>query len=163
MSFKNKQFLFYLLFICFVCLNIKAQESKSNIQIPNINYCDLIREPLKYDKKVFRIKAVYIVGFEGSVMTDNHCEEANAATWVEFAPDIEKSTDAKIWEKFETLTNTTPIVTKSKFDFPIRRIEVIWIGLFEANGAYGHMNAFDYQFTIQKIEEVIQTKPQNKK
>jgi hypothetical protein len=143
----------------------RGQEKKTLEDTPNVAYCDLIREPTAYDQKIVRVKVTYIVGFEASIMYDLTCGGKN--TWVRFEPVSETATNRSVQKKFQRLTDATPERTSDGgINFPYRRVEVVWLGRFEGvkpaqkigeqtfSLGFGHLNGFDYQFNVQRIEEV---------
>jgi hypothetical protein len=133
--------------------------------VPTIAYCDLVREAELNDKKLVRVRAVYIVGFEGSLFFDPACEGKEA--WVQFDPSYEKSTKSKLLKRFRNLSNASPVKTAGGgINFPTKRVEILAVGTFDGirptqklgsitlHTGFGHMNSYDYQFTVLRIEDV---------
>ena len=134
-------------------------------EAPTVAYCDLVTNAASYDQKLVRVKVTYIVGFEASVMYDLACRTKDA--WVDFDPVVEPSTDRKIMKRFRKLANAKPEITRGGgINYVERRVEVVWVGRFRGikptqtigNRSYsfgfGHLNAFDYQFDVQRIGSV---------
>src|SRR6266700_754323 len=87
-----------------------AQQSRnSSDQLPTLTYCDLVHEPLTYDKKEVRVRAVYLDGFEASIFYDPEC--ATKGTWVKFDIAAETATDKKVWKKFRRFADASPVRT----------------------------------------------------
>jgi hypothetical protein len=165
MVMKVKRILPAALLLIVAGLTCEAQETKIAEGIPTVAYCDLIREPAMYDQKVVRVKVTYIVGFEASVMYDLACGRKD--TWVEFDPASETSTNPKVLKRFRRMANAQAERTRGGgINYPTRRVEVVWVGRFQGikrtqtfggqsrSFGFGHLNGFDYQFNVQRIEEV---------
>jgi hypothetical protein len=145
---------------------ISAQSQTNNPdQIPTVSFCDLAEDATKYDQKIVRIKAIYMAGFEVSILFDPACKEKRA--WTEFDFACKDLKDRKVCEQFETLTDTgfrtTPYGGILYVD---GQVEVTFVGRFTGvkpsqqignrtfSFGFGHLNAFDYQFNVQQIESV---------
>lgn len=165
MVMRNKRIIVAVMLLTAMCLSTKAQERKVSEEVPTISYCDLVREPSLNDQKIVRVKVTYIVGFEGSIMYDLSCGREDS--WVKFDPVVETSSDSKVLKRFWRLANAKPERTHGGgINYPIRRVEVVWVGRFEGikptqkigertfSFGFGHLNAFDYQFNVQRIEQV---------
>src|SRR5437899_4318271 len=58
-------------------------------EIPTVDYCELIRHPSEYDRKVIRVRATYArSGPQDSKLYDFGCDYSGS-TWVEFDPAYE--------------------------------------------------------------------------
>ena len=126
----------------------------SKIEIPTVGFCDLVRNPEKYDGQIVRTQALLYYGFEASVLYLPACDKFD--TWASY----DRSYDAKVKESkklYKILTkgndrdyNVADIVIVGRFDgkkqvaFKIKD-KTYYMG-------YGHMNMFDYQFTIMRVE-----------
>ena len=164
MKFEIKQILIGIFFFALACLTVAGQEQKQPQEILSVAYCDLVREPTFYDNKVVRVTANYLAAFEGSIMSDSACDRKD--TWVRFDAKIKDATPRKIWKKFDRLTDTSPEYKNGGVNYPSRQVKVTWVGLFlgvkraQKIGnltlplGYGHLNGFDFQFVVQKVEEV---------
>ena len=164
MKFEIKQIIFTIFFFALACLNVTGQEQKQLEEILTVTYCDLVREPIFYDNKLVRVTANYLAAFEGSIMSDSSCDGKD--TWVEFDVKLKDATTRKIWKKFDRLTDTSSEYKNGSINHPSRQVKVTWVGLFrgvkrtELFGkrtvplGYGHLNGFNFQFTVQKVEEV---------
>jgi hypothetical protein len=182
MNFNKTRCFCGLIFLVVGGLNIFGQDTRVISSITNVSYCDLIREPLKYDKKVIRLEVIYVIGFESAAMYDETCRKVES-TWIEYDSALKDTTDSKVWEKFKKLTDTTPVITKNEVSFPTRQVKVSWIGVFHAQNTaplsdivdfsdksdsdnqlfYELPYGFKYYFTVQKIEEIAPFVLENKK
>lgn len=163
MGLQIKQILFFIFLFALSFSDTAAQEQKTSLEIPTVAFCDIVRQPALYDNKVVRIKAKYLVAFEGSVMSDTACEET---AWVKFDSSVEKLTPRKVWKKFDRWTDVSPIHKNNSITYPTGEVIVTWVGLFQGikpaqkigkinlSLGFGHMNSYDFQFVVQKIEEV---------
>jgi hypothetical protein len=67
------------------CVARADSGQKPEKEIPTVSYCDLLRDPAKYDKMTVRLTALYTRGFEISALDDPKCN-SQKSTWVEFDP-----------------------------------------------------------------------------
>ena len=163
MRFEIKQILFGVFFLALSCLNVAGQEQKPTQEIPTIAFCDLVKNASLYAGKVVRLKASYYVQFEASALSDSSCDQI---AWVEFDREIEKSTEPKLWKQFNNWLGEGITEKKNCRIYTRRKVLVTWIGVFEEAlplvkteeetivQKFGHMNAYDFQFTAQKVEAV---------
>jgi hypothetical protein len=156
-----------LLFLV-VCSFAQSPASPPNGDIPTVNFCDLIHNAASYDKRVIRVRALYVVGFEAAYLYDPVCNgEAGSVnrTWVEYSDSFEKSSDPKVAKRFHSLLKSS-----SDNKYGLGRVEVVFVGKFDGvrqtaelkikdgktlkfSVGYGHMNGYDYQITVDTIEE----------
>src|SRR2546425_10517689 len=54
----------------------------SKIDIPTIDFCDLVRDPEKFDNQIVRTRALITTGFEQSTLNLPACDSLD--TWAEF-------------------------------------------------------------------------------
>jgi hypothetical protein len=137
--------------------------------VPTVSYCDLIRNASSYDKKEVRVRAIYAVGFEASFLYDSACSGKAAAenrVWVEFSDVYEKSSKPEVVKKFDRLLK--PLSKANRYD--AGRVEIVVVGKFDGvrqtgelklkdrvltfSVGYGHLDSYDYQITVESIEEV---------
>ncbi len=152
-----------ILIVLYLSLNAVAQTKQDVSNAPVVDYCDLIREPALYDQKLIRVRTFYMVGFEASLFNKLDCRGKDV--WVRFDSSFEKRTKSKILKKFNRLTDTSPN-KKSDSGYQTRMIEVLAVGRFEGvkptvkignvtrSRGFGHLGAYDFQFTVFAIEEV---------
>jgi hypothetical protein len=157
---------FYLVLILLVVASSSlAQQRPELVKATDVDFCDLIHRPADYDQKVLRVKTLYIVGFEGSIFNKQDCGIGDI--WVKFDAGYEKATDRKILQKFNKLTDTRPEKTAGGgTNWPTRMVEVVVVGRFDGvkrthklgtstrSQGFGHLGAFDSQFTVLAIEAV---------
>jgi hypothetical protein len=130
-----------------------------------VDFCDLVHRAAVYDQKLIRVRALYIAGFEGSQFRKLDCDDKDV--WVEFDPSLERNSKRKVFKTFSRLTDTSPVVTPGGgLDHPTRTVEVVAVGRFDGarqsykvgnmtrTQGYGHLNGFDFRFTVLLIEEV---------
>jgi hypothetical protein len=162
---KTNRIIMLLLLASLASATAVAQTEQDFSGVPTISYCDLVKEPASYDQKVVRVKAVYVVGFEGSLFYDAVCGGGN--TWVKFDPSFEKATKSNILKRFRRLADASPIRTRGGgINYPERMVEILAVGRFEGvkptyklgsrsySSGFGHLNGYDFQFTVLSIEEV---------
>jgi hypothetical protein len=137
-------------------------------EIPTVDYCELLRNPEKYDKKTIRVTALLVRGFEVSAFENPVCD-TERSTWVEFDPASRQRTKKEIQKEFDRVYNPPRKRRKGVIEIPgPERAELTVAGQF--NGpkpgipigpegkrvltGYGHLNGFKYQFIIKCIEQV---------
>src|SRR5689334_526217 len=101
-----------------------SQKRQRLAHLPTITYCQLVKNAASNDKKLVRVRGVYVVGFEGSLFDDATCDDGG--TWVEFDPSFEAITKAKTLKAFRRLADASPVKTPGGgTDYPERRVEMI--------------------------------------
>ena len=97
-------------------------------------------------------------------MSNSACDGKD--TWVRFDAKIKNATPHKVWKKFDRWTDTSPEYKNGNVNHPSRQVKVTWVGLFQGVKraqkignrtlplGYGHMNGFDFQLVVQKVEVV---------
>ena len=143
-----KVLILFLLFSLNSCINAQNNNSsapnnqptatRSN-DIVDVNLCDLIQSPEKFEQKMVRVKAIYRYGFEWSEIYSLKCKTTKRV-WVE-------SKDVKCKDADRV----------DKMDFAGmggRTFGVITVGQFtgEKRG-YGHMNEFNYLLKVKCFEK----------
>jgi hypothetical protein len=131
----------------------------SKIEIPTVNFCDLVHNPEKFDKQILRTQAIIYYGFEASVLYVTACDKFD--TWASY--------DSTYDEKAKEGRKLYKLLTKGKYS-DYKRADVIIVGRFDGrrqqfsltlkNGknfsysmGYGHLNVYPYQFTIMRVEK----------
>jgi hypothetical protein len=94
-----------------------------------VGYCELIRNPDRYNGKRVRISAVYRYGYEWSELYCLECA-TESKTWVEFTDSFSSSAKESIRKKLDDN------------GFKGRTLLVTMVGKFDAGGGYGHMGAY---------------------
>jgi hypothetical protein len=152
-----------LIFILSISTAVLAQSKRRPDDIETVSFCDLINNAERYDKKVVRVRAIYAVGLETSRVYIPGCDKA---TWAEVDSGVKKASDSKALKNFRRLTKGRTVRSKGVVTYPMpRRVEILAVGRFDGvkptyhvgpmtlRPGFGHMDAFDYQFTILKLEE----------
>jgi hypothetical protein len=151
-----------------ICMAQGGLGQKAEEEVPTVSYCDLLRDPPKYDKKTVRLKVLYTRGFEISALGDPECD-SQKSTWVEFDPAFRQCTKTNIQREFDKVFYPPRKKQKGVMERPgPERGELMMVGEF--NGpkpgipigpegkrvltGYGHLGGFDYQFIIKCIEQV---------
>jgi hypothetical protein len=110
-------------------------------QAPTVTYCDLIRNPSRYDKKEVRVKAVFRVGYEWEEIYCLDCFDTDQRTWIKFDDEVDSCTKRDISKLIGAREGTFSIVA---------------VGEFQSSGrGYGHMGAYRYQFVVKCVEKAI--------
>lgn len=159
-----------LLFFCgaaygqFPPAKIEAAEIQqlSKTDIPTVSYCELVRNPARYNQKFIRVHGIYqLAGGEYSNLHDPGClnnptvEEnfrAEIETWVWFDDALETQTRPGIFKIFGQLRDLYGWV------------DVIVVGKFlgsDKHGGYGHLNSGRFMLNVIRIEQVQPVKKRN--
>jgi len=119
-----------------------CSSSQSDQKIPLVAYCDLVRNPSKYDGQEVRVKAIYTTGFEWAFLSDEKCpsKKDNATrTWVVIPG------DAKLCEDVGQVNTSSP--PQSNRSESLER-KVTITGIFH-NSNGGHLGR--YPFTMEFV------------
>ena len=101
-----------------------------------VTFCDLLRNPEKYNGKQVTVRATYRYGFEWSELYCLDCLD-KGKTWLEHVA-LDKATE----RAFQRLPKGAGIVNLTVQ------------GVFVSGDTYGHQNCYRYQFTPDKITDV---------
>jgi hypothetical protein len=156
-------------------------------EIPTVDYCELIRHPSEYDRKIIRVRATYArSGSQDSKLYDFGCDYSGS-TWVEFDPAYESRTDKKLVSALSRMERESRPRFKRRHSSVVlisyRRADVVLIGKFEAGlpprvgeqrelpfpnpsdllatvkTDYAHYNHYRYLFTVERAEKVKSIPP----
>ncbi len=114
---------------------------------PMVLWCDLVRNPERYNKLAVRTHALLHLDHENEFLYEPECDsERFTPTWVVFDPSYVYS-DEKI--KLRLVELIKPSSTGAS-----GTARVVVVGRFEADGGpYGHLNGYPSQFSIIRLEE----------
>lgn len=130
------------------CQNPRIESTCSDNSIPNI--CEIISHPDDYRNMVIRVKGVYFEASEAAALGDKNC---GWSTWVVFDQKAESSSTGSEWAKLKDISKNWDA-----------KVKVIFIGTLEGpkpssflkrkqhKVGFGHLNAYDYQFTVTGVE-----------
>jgi hypothetical protein len=115
----------------------------------NVDFCDLLQSPEKYEQKLIRIKAIYCSCFERAELFSLKCA-AQKSVWVEGG--TAKCKNPGRVEEFGYAGHP---------GWNDRTVGIVAVGkLVGTKGGYGQMNGYDYLFRIECLEraEVLDRK-----
>lgn len=114
-------------------------------QAPTVAYCDLVRDPARFNNAIVRTEAVFNKNLENSVFRDQTCKDS--LTWVEF--------DSAYVYADETLKNKFVELACLKQARCNGRAQVTAVGRFEgpSESGYGHLGCCPFRFSIMRIEK----------
>lgn len=104
---------------------------------PPVAFCDLVRNPEKYNGKEVIVRATYRYGFEWSQLYCLDCLDQDKA-WLEMPVDSDNTTDRSL----KKLPKGAGIVNLTVQ------------GVFVSGGTFGHLNAYRYKIEAYKIKDV---------
>ena len=125
--------------------NCSAQVPKN---VPTLSFCELVRDPARYDGKIVRLRVKYLAGGETRVIYDKKCE---GEAWIEFDHVFDACTEESVRERFQ---QRDPSPGEGLFN-GLWESEVIAVGMFAHDKrGFGHLNAYKYEFTMKWVERV---------
>jgi hypothetical protein len=104
-------------------------------------FCEVLNHPETFNNKTIRIRALYETDFERAALTGPSCDTPIPTTWVQFNERWESRTG---WRVRHSLANQKWRV----------QMDVVFIGVFRADGHYGHMDMYPFLFEVYKVEAV---------
>ena|SRR2546421_3159952 len=133
-----------LLFSLLMLFPVELQNTDSRVaatsaaEISTVTFCDLLKNPLLYDQKMVRTKAIFRrAGEEGAELYCIDCLDVGKV-W----PDFDESFDS----------NTKPKIAKNLERE--RTVSVVVVGKFYGTGnGYGHLNQYKFKFLIMRMEK----------
>jgi hypothetical protein len=111
-----------------------------------VAYCDLLGHTEDFNNKMIRVRAIYEIDFEKSVITSPSCLTPLPMTWITFDGDWESRTTRSVRKK----------VSKLKWGVPL---DIVFVGKFMTDGRYGHMDMYPLSVEVYKAETA--TTPKN--
>ncbi len=114
----------------------KPNLAKSDL--PTVSFCDLVREPAKYEGKTVRVKGIYRTSFEVSELTGPECLGPRRRAWLSIAanqcPDSKNIGGEEFYGKLA---------------------DIVAIGTFHsAGGRFGHLGGYPFEFNVACVESV---------
>ena len=154
---RNLKILILILLVNMITVAQSRTTSKAT-KISDVEYCNLIQNNASYHKKRVRVRAVFIIDFEAHFLYNTECQGevgSENRVWVEFGSDYEKFSKPEIIKRFEGILKPSKRLDGTMNMGDSKRVEVLVVGRFESgNYKYGHVSSYDYQITIESIEEV---------
>jgi hypothetical protein len=159
----------------------------SSADIPTVDYCELIRNPSKYDQKIIRVRATYArSGSQDSKLYEFGCDYYGS-TWVEFDPAYKSRTDKKLVKALLRMERDSRPRFKQRHSSAVLisylRADVTFIGRFAAKlpervggqselpapnpsdllstvkTDYAHYNHYRHLFIVEQAERVKSISP----
>ena len=103
-----------------------------------LSFCDLVRDPKKFNGQVVTIRATYHYGFERQQLYCLDCLDMGK-TWLEIPWDIDDASKKAL--------------RRAGKDAGIVNLTVR--GTFMSGSAYGHLGGYRYKFVAEKISNVV--------
>jgi len=104
---------------------------------PAVSFCDLVRNPEKFNTKEVTIRATYRYGFEWEELYCLDCVDKGKA-WLEISADIDDASQKAL----ERAPKGAGIVNLTVS------------GTFMSGSTYGHSNGYRYKFVAKEIRDV---------
>jgi hypothetical protein len=110
------------------------------IELP---YCHLMAAPDKYDGKVIRVQANFIVGVHGAQLRDKACPIVGGPVWVNMSSEMWEQLNRAMEKAYEMKSVSGPL-------------DVVFVGRFCRNHSSGRSDALKdtapYKFDLMRIE-----------
>lgn len=135
MKLKFYSLLFFILILTTLSFGQKTEIDSEKIY--DVEFCNLLKNPLEYTGKLIRVKATFQSFFEMQKMFCSDCPQKRG-TWVDFSNGWREKTK-KI---FQNRIDKNPIVNVS------------FVGMFHTGKTYGHQNGYDSEFLVTYVENV---------
>jgi hypothetical protein len=103
----------------------------------SVSFCDLFRNPAKYDGKEVIVRATWRYGFEWSQFYCIDCS-TKEMTWLEISPDLDEESSRVL--KHIPKAGIVNITVK---------------GVFQSKGHFGHLNGYPNQFIARKVSNAV--------
>ena len=132
------------IFVFSACVFAQQAENKSNEQVIDVNFCDLLKNPDEYKDKIIRVNATYRFSSEEAELFCSDCD--NKGVWVEFTNKY--SEESK--KKYRKRLKGNDLIGKT--------INVVFVGNLLSGEGYGHFGVYPFKFMVQRLDyaEVIQ-------
>jgi hypothetical protein len=112
----------------------------------NLNFCELLGSPEKYEQKLVRVKVLYCYCFEDSKLYSSKCA-VQKSVWVQGS--FNKCSNAGRIDDFQSPGKDEPSFPR----WGAHTVGIVAVGkLVGIKGGYGQMNRFDYLFDIKCLE-----------
>ena len=105
------------------------------------SYCEVLKDPERFRNRMIRVRALYQTDFEESIITAPSCYTPLPMTWVSFD------------EQWESRSKRSIRHAISNVKWRIQT-DVVFVGLFKADGHYGHMDRYPYSIEVYKVEAI---------
>jgi hypothetical protein len=102
----------------------------------SVTFCDLVRNPEKYNGEEVRVRATYRYGYEWSYLYCLDCLDKGKVWFDAAALDHASARSLRKLPKYAGIANLTVK------------------GVFVSGGTYGHQNGYRYQIVADKISDV---------
>jgi hypothetical protein len=129
--------------------NSQGETSAKEDEPLNVDFCDLLQSPEKYEQKLIRIKAVHCSCFERAELFSLKCD-IQKSVWVEGS--LGKCKNSGRIEELGYAGHP---------GWNDRTVAIVAVGkLIGTKGGYGQMNGYDYLFRIECLEraEIVDRK-----
>jgi hypothetical protein len=123
------------------------QQGRTAGQIATVNFCDLLSNPERYDKKIIRTTAIYETYYHGTFLYKLSCKSADANINAEFTNSSQFKTSSIVERQLEKVMSHSERTGAA-------RANVTVVGRFNNwNGfGYGHLDSSRFQFDVMSFE-----------
>jgi hypothetical protein len=120
----------------FVVVLALSMFSPSTYSQETVSFCDLLRNPERYDGKEVIVRATWRYGFEWSQFYCIDCSPKQT-TWLEISPGLDEESSRVLQRRPKAgIVNIT-----------VR-------GLFQSGGHFGHLNGYQNRFIARSVSNV---------
>ena len=111
----------------------------SNVQ--TVSFCEILNNPEAFKNRLIRVRALYQTDLEVAAIASPVCSTPIPTTWVEFEKNWERRTR---WKVKRTINGQHWRI----------QTDVVFVGMFKADGHYGHMDMYPFLFEVYKVENI---------
>lgn len=120
-------------------------------KVVDVTFCDLVREPSKYDGRVVRVAAIYSAIMHTSYLYEPNCNSRDH--YIHSRLDCDSD---------ESCKNLQDLLSKNSSSYIIgSRTNIVAVGIFKGPGdsgrGYGLESAFHFELDIKHIEKAAPT------
>ena len=115
-----------------------------------VTYCELIKDPANYDRKIVRVRGIYFNGFERMFFYDEHCVRnaparapkiIPAETWIEWDNDYSRKDDSKEAQAYRAVKSG-------------ERKDVTVVGRFLATRDVNNTGGGKFQLRVMRVKKL---------
>jgi hypothetical protein len=141
--------------------NVQEGRAAKNKGVRVLNFCEMVGNWKKYNRRKVRVRAIYVEGAEQASLHDPDCQKGEGLTYVLFA-DNAKGPLKKI-DRLVAKDRRASVILEGifygpePFDYIDPKLPpAMREALKKSHRRYGHMDAFDTMIEVTKVIEVAE-------
>ena len=120
-------------------------------KVPTVTYCELIKNPADYDRKIVRVRGIYFNGFERMFFYDEHCVKNEP-------PQAPKNIPAETWIQWDDDYRRKDVSEEAKTYHAVKsgeRKDVTIVGKFYGTRDINNTGSGKHQLLILRVERIL--------